>query len=72
MNEFTKQYNDAVMDAIWYPVVNDLIGGWCVSTVDKPLSSLEHGQGYYIVAETTTLEAAQYIACLHNERQYGL
>lgn len=52
----------------WYIVVNDLIGGWDVATVDKPSSqidyrhtSVEHG-----IAWGLSREEAEHIVLLHN------
>jgi hypothetical protein len=49
----------------WYPIVNDLIGGTCVSDVDAPLS--QH-QGY-VIAECMTMEDAERIARLLNAEE---
>lgn len=50
----------------WYVVVNDLIGGWAVSHIDKPLSAqdFQHGEGD--IFDSLTKELAEYIVVLHH------
>lgn len=52
----------------WYVVVNDLIGGWAISNVDKPAHALRfppHGQDY-MIADMLTRESAEHVRDLHN------
>lgn len=60
----------AVFDQKWYPVVNDLIGGWAASNVDKPLSQQDHSvgreDGQWCIAEFMDEQTARYIVDLHN------
>jgi hypothetical protein len=50
----------------WYPVVNDLVGGWAVSHIDKPLSEQDPRKGEGDIADSLTKEIAEYICLLHN------
>jgi hypothetical protein len=50
----------------WYPVENDLIGGWSVMTVDKPPSQCDWSKGEIEVASFTGEAVARHIAELHN------
>ncbi len=51
----------------WYAVVNDLVGGWAVATVDRPLSEIDtKSRTVVVVADFVSEEAARYIATLHN------
>lgn len=58
-----------ILDAEWYVVQNDLIGGWAISTVDRPLSEIDFREhGVYVVGEVISLAIADHIAELHNRR----
>jgi hypothetical protein len=50
----------------WYPVVNDLVGGWAVSHVDKPLSEQDWRKGDGDIADFCSELVARHIADLHN------
>lgn len=50
----------------WFAVVNDLIGGWAVSHVDKPLSQQDWEQGEGEIADFCTEAVARHIVDLHN------
>lgn len=50
----------------WYPVANDLIGGWSVTNVDKPPSQLDHTKREFEVADFIDEDLARHIADLHN------
>lgn len=50
----------------WYVHPNDLVGGWSVNNVDKPVSQCDHTQGEMEVADFTTEEDAHHIVMLHN------
>lgn len=52
--------------ARWYAVVNDLVGGWAVSTIDKPLSQLDPTASEGELADFCSEEIARHIAELHN------
>ena len=50
----------------WYAVLNDTIGGYAVSNVNKPVSKLEYRRGEVEVACFVTQDDAEHIADLHN------
>lgn len=50
----------------WYVVVNDLVGGYSISHVDKPLSQQDPTKGEGEIADFITKEVAEHIARLHN------
>lgn len=51
----------------WYAVVNDTVGGFSLSNVDKPTSALDYRQGEVEIAwGVDTRAIAQHIADLHN------
>lgn len=51
----------------WFAKFNDLIGGWCVGTDDRPPSR----EGVVLVADFITEDVARYVASLHNDRLSG-
>lgn len=53
----------------WYVVQNDVIGGWDISTLNKPPSQYtrEEIQQFPTIAECTFKSVAEYIVQLHNE-----
>lgn len=51
----------------WYVAVNDLVGGWSVSHVDKPLSQQDFRKGEGEIADFCSEAAAQHIVKLHND-----
>lgn len=55
----------------WYVVVNDLVGGWAVSHIDKPLSEQDYRQGEGDLFDSLTKELAEYIVDLHNRKIYS-
>ncbi len=58
--------SEELMECRWYAVLNDLIGGYSVATVDKPDSMHNVYEGDFEVGTFMTREAAQHIADLHN------
>ena len=56
-----------LMECYWYAVPNDLIGGYSVSTVNKPDSQHNVYEGDFEVGTFMTLESAQHIAEIHNQ-----
>lgn len=55
----------------WYAVVDDLIGGWNVATVDKTAAEIHPGtkeapSGEYTVACFMDEDTARHVADLHN------
>ena len=59
---------DNVFKQRWYAVVNDLIGGYVVSNVDKPCSAIDSrkGSGEWQIADFMDEKTARYVADLHN------
>lgn len=52
----------------WYPVVDDVVGGWAVATVDEPVSAfLGYGDGRAVADGFWEEEHAEHVARLHNE-----
>lgn len=54
-----------VLSVQWYAVINDLVGGWAISTVDKPLAEHDFSKDL-VVGDFLTEEIARYIVNLHN------
>lgn len=60
----------------WYAIVNDLIGGWCVSTISLPLSAHDHradgdsANCGYVIADCMTKDDAEVLADLLNGTDY--
>lgn len=54
------------LDARWYCVVNDEIGGWSIATADKLTTQLDRQAGEVEVATFVSKEAAEHIVELHN------
>ncbi len=52
----------------WYVVVNDVVGGWSVSNVDKPISQQDPKNGEWEIADFVTRDEAEAIAAEHNMR----
>ena len=58
-----------ILDAEWYVVENDVIGGWAISTVNLPVSGIDPRKyGVYIVGEMLSIRVAEHIVDLHNRR----
>lgn len=57
---------DDILMAVWYPVVDDCIGGYAVSNVDKPVSGHDHDAGEGAIADFVDERVAKHIAELHN------
>jgi hypothetical protein len=54
----------------WYAIVNDMIGGWAVGTVDKSTSEYDNRPGSTdgrIIADFVNEEDAKEICRLHNQ-----
>lgn len=52
----------------WYAVVNDLVGGWSIATVDLPLSKInaQTFTRHNVVADFICEKTTRYVAALHN------
>ncbi len=51
----------------WYVIENDLVGGWSIGTVDKPLSLYDNGPGSTdgrVIADVTRFSDAAAIVTL--------
>lgn len=51
---------------LWFPQSNDLIGGWCIMTADKPPSQCDFREGEVEIGCFLDEETARRIAGLHN------
>lgn len=51
----------------WYVVLDDLVGGWAVANVDKPLSAHNYEKGERHWIECFTKELAEYLVEFHNK-----
>lgn len=58
---------EAIRRSRWYAVVDDTIGGYAVSNVDKPVSEHDWRKGQIGVACFMDRQDAEHIAELHNE-----
>lgn len=54
----------------WYAVENDLIGGWDVSTYDKPMSQHDTRAGEHSIGSFLSEAHAKLIAELLNKENY--
>lgn len=61
---------DDFLSLKWYVVLDDIVGGWAVSTIDKPLSEMDYRKNERHWIECAVKEHAQYIVDLHN-REIG-
>lgn len=69
MDVTVKLTEDDLMSATWYPIVNDLIGGWAVVNVEKlQVSDLDRKAGEVEIASFISERIARHIADLHNSR----
>jgi hypothetical protein len=58
---------DRVLGEKWFVVVNDLVGGWSIANVDKPLSEMNfHSGGEREVGDFWSKEIAEHIVKMHN------
>lgn len=52
----------------WYVVVDDVVGGWAVATVDEPVSAfLGYGEGRAVADGFWDKDHAEHVTRLHNE-----
>jgi hypothetical protein len=54
------------LPVLWYAVINDLIGGWAVSHINKPLSQQDYRKGEGEIAAFCSESVAHHIVALHN------
>jgi predicted acetyltransferase len=65
-----NEYFESVVEQEWFVVVDDLIGGFAISTVDKPLSEIDFAdRSVFVVAEVLSKELGDYIVYLHEQRR---
>ena len=57
-----------LLEQRWYVVVNDVVGGWSVSNVDKPISQQDPKNGEWEIADFVDHEEAEAIVAEHNMR----
>lgn len=50
----------------WYVQHDDLIGGWCLTNVDRPPSTHDHTKGELIVASFLRFNDALWVATTHD------
>jgi len=69
-------YQGHVFAHQWYPVLNDLVGGWAVANRHKPVADLElwhhEGEDYVAADGITSYADAHLIALLMTEAGIGL
>lgn len=58
---------DDLNESIWYVVVDDLVGGWAITTADTPTSQINPWNGEFEVGVFMLKEAAEHIVKLHND-----
>lgn len=54
------------MNAPWFVVVNDVVGGWSIATIDFPLAEHPGPLGRTVVADAIEESTARHIVELHN------
>jgi hypothetical protein len=55
-----------LLECRWYPVEDNMIGGYAVCTVDKPTGDIDYYNNEFEVAYCTTQAVAEHVADLHN------
>lgn len=60
----TTDVERSILYRRWYAVPNDLIGGWSITTIDVPLSSLD-GAADWHVGDFLTERIARHVVDLH-------
>ncbi len=67
--QVTVAYQEAVYDLLnqrWYANIENLVGGWCVTNVDKAASEIDYRIGDVLLADCVNEDIAQHIVELHN------
>lgn len=63
-------YFEYVIEQEWYTVVDDLVGGFAIATVNKPLSEIDfRDRSVFVVADMLSKELADYVVYLHETRR---
>lgn len=55
----------------WYVQPDDMIGGWCIMTVNKPPGESDYRSGEWQIASFMAEGVAQHVATLHNDWRAG-
>ena len=58
--------NEEVLNCYWYPVIDNLIGGWAVSNVNMTTADLNPYEGQFELGSFLAEYEAKHIAGLHN------
>jgi hypothetical protein len=58
------------MNRPWYAIIDDLIGGWAVATIDLPTSQIERrlSEEFVVIDLCLDEDVARHVAELHNAR----
>jgi len=57
---------EELINCTWYATADDTIGGWCVSTSNKPESQRDPYAGEFSAGNFMTKEVAEHIVRIHN------
>lgn len=57
---------EELINCTWYATVDDTIGGWCVSTSNKPESQKDPYAGEFSAGNFMTKEVAEHVVKIHN------
>jgi hypothetical protein len=63
----TKNWFEEFTYCRWYAVVDNLIGGYAISNVNKFTADLNHLKGEYEIASFIDMATAEHLAMLHNK-----
>ena len=55
-----------MLQDIWYVVPNDLVGGWSIATVNKPMSQQNQLLRRVFIADVASKALGEHIVALHN------
>lgn len=56
------------LTVLWYPVVDDEVGGWAIATADKPVSQIDPvHSSEYVIGDFLSEEIARHICTLHEQ-----
>jgi hypothetical protein len=62
-----KAKADRLLYERWYVISNDVVGGWSIAAINKPVSEII-GLEHIIADDVLTQEIASYIVAVHNYR----
>lgn len=63
----TKNWFEEMTYCRWYAVVDNLIGGYAISNVNKTTADMNHLEGEYEVASFMDQATAEHMVMLHNK-----